>query len=254
MRRGLWGPLLLALPLILFLSLPVAALLLRAAWPRLEGDVLAAVGVSLRTTAVSTVALLLFGTPLALLLARQNLSGRGALETLVTLPAVLPPAAAGLALLLALGRRGFAGAVLHGVGIDLSFTMWAVVLAQIYVAVPFFVRPLAAALRGLDPTLEEAAALDGAGGFALFWKIALPLVRRPLIVALTLAWARALGEFGATILFAGNRAGETQTLPLAIYLGFETDINLAAGLATVLLAVAVGVIAATSLLRGQEEA
>lgn len=254
MRRGLWGPLLLALPLILFLLLPVAALLLRAVWPHLEGDVLAAVGVSLRTTAVSTVVLLFLGTPLAVLLARPRLPGRGALEALVTLPAVLPPAAAGLALLLALGRKGFVGAALHGAGIDLAFTMWAVVLAQIYVAVPFFVRPLAAALRGLDPTLDEAAALDGAGGSAAFWRIALPLVRRPLIVALTLAWARALGEFGATILFAGNRVGETQTLPLAIYLGFETDIDLAAGLASLLLAVAVGVIAATSLLRSHDTA
>jgi molybdate transport system permease protein len=219
-----------------------------------RGDALEAVWVSLRTSSVATAAILLFGTPLALLLARRRLPLRRLLESLVILPAVLPPAAAGLALLLALGRQGLFGAPLRHLGVGIPFTTSAVVFAQAYVAAPFFVRPLEAAFRGLPSDLEEAALIDGAGTSALFWRIALPLVRRPLIAALTLAWARALGEFGATALFAGSRVGVTQTLPLAIYLGFETDLDVAAGLSALLLAVAAIVIGATLLLRRGDEA
>ncbi len=241
-RLGLF---LLALPLIVFLALPILALIMRAPWAVPSGDALTAVVVSLKTTALATLFILLFGTPLAFLLGR--IRHRGFLEILVTLPAVLPPAAAGLALLLALGRKG-----LFPTG--LPFTAGAVVLAQVYVAVPFFVRPLAAAFREIAQTVEEAAILDGASLGAFFWRVALPLTKRPLAAALTLAWARALGEFGATALFAGNRTGVTQTLPLAIYLGFETDIDVAASLSLLLLAIAVGVIAATLLLRRKEDA
>ena len=134
----------------------------------------------------------------------------------------------------------------------LPFTAGAVVLAQVYVAAPFYVRPLASAFRGMPREVEAAARLDGAGDGATFRRIALPLVRRPLLVALTLAWARALGEFGATALFAGNREGITRTLPLAIYLGFETDLDQAVALSTLLLAVAAGVLAATLIPRARE--
>jgi len=238
-------PFLLALPLIAFLALPILALAIRAPLELPIGDAMTAVWVSLRTTGLAILAILLFGTPLAFLLGR--IRRRGALEVLVTLPVVLPPAAAGLALLLALGRKGL-------VPTGLPFTAGAVVLAQVYVAVPFYVRPLAAAFREIARAIEEAAILDGAGLGAFFWRVALPLTKRPLAAALTLAWARALGEFGATALFAGNRTGVTQTLPLAIYLGFETDIDMAASLSLLLLAVAVGVIAATLLLRRSEDA
>lgn len=241
MRRLL--PFLLALPLLALLVLPIAALVLRFSPAALGPEAGEAVRVSARTTTLAVFLLVLFGTPLA-----YGLAGRRStvLEALVTLPAVLPPAAAGLALLLALGRKGL-------VPTSLPFTAGAVVLAQAYVAAPFYVRPLASAFREVSRGVAEAARLDGAGEFALFRRIALPLVRRPLLAALTLAWARALGEFGATALFAGNRPGVTQTLPLAIYLGFETDLDQAVALSTVLLAVAVGVIGATLLLRGKGE-
>lgn len=254
MKREVGCAALLALPLALLLALPVVALLIRAPLALPDGDALEAVWVSLRTSTTATAAILLFGTPLALLLARPRLPLRRALEALVILPAVLPPAAAGLALLLALGRRGIFGEQLRGLGLSIPFTASAVVLAQVYVAAPFFVRPLTAAFRGVPSDLEEAARIDGAEAGALFWRIALPLVRRPLAAALTLAWARALGEFGATALFAGSRVGVTQTLPLAIYLGFETDIDIAASLSVLLLAVATIVIGATLLLRRGDEA
>ena len=236
MRR--LGPFVLAAPLLLLLTLPLAALVARFSPAALGPEAWEAARVSARTTGLSALLLLLFGTPLAYGLARRRVAF---LEALVTLPAVLPPAAAGLALLLALGRRGL-------VPTGLAFTAGAVVLAQTYVAAPFYVRPLASAFRAEAREVAEAARLDGAGEWAYVRLVALPLVRRPLLAALTLAWARALGEFGATALFAGNRPGETQTLPLAIYLGFETDIDQAAALSALLLAVAVGVIAATTLL------
>lgn len=245
MRR--LGPVLLALPLIAFLLLPLAALALRAPLALPTGDALTAVAVSLRTSALATLAVLILGLPVASLMARERLPGRALLEGLVTLPVVLPPAAAGLGLLLALGRKGLLPTAL-------PFTAGAVVLAQLYVAAPFFVRPLAAAFREIGVPLREAAMLDGAGESAFFAHIALPLVRRPLLVALTLAWARALGEFGATALFAGSRVGVTQTLPLAIYLGFETDIDIAAGLSLLLLTVAILVIAITLPLQRSEKA
>ena len=231
MRR--LAPFLLGAPLLALLALPIVALIARFSPSALGGDAWVAVGVSARTTSLAVVALALFGTPLAYGLARRRLP---LVEALVTLPAVLPPAAAGLALLLALGRKGL-------LPTGLPFTAGAVVVAQIYVAAPFYVRPLASAFRAVPPEIVEAARLDGASGA----RVSLALVRRPLLVALTLAWARALGEFGATALFAGNRPGETQTLPLAVYLGFETDLDQAVALSTVLLAVALGVVAATNL-------
>ena len=241
MRRAL--PFLLAAPLLVLLALPIVALLVRFSPSALTGDAWIAVGVSARTTSLAALLLLLFGTPLAYGLARRRLAF---VEALVTLPAVLPPAAAGLALLLALGRKGV-------LPTGLPFTAGAVVLAQVYVAAPFYVRPLASAFRGVSREIVEAARIDGAGEGATFARIALPLVRKPLVVALTLAWARALGEFGATALFAGNRPGTTQTLPLAVFLGFETDLDQAVALSTLMLAIAVGVIAATLLVRERKE-
>lgn len=238
MKRG-GGALLLALPLVVLLALPLLALLVRFRPSGLGEEAWTAVEVSLRTTIFATALLVAFGTPLAYALGVRR---RPLVEALVTLPAVLPPAAAGLALLLAFGRKGL-------LPTSLPFTAGAVVLAQIYVAAPFYVRPLASAFREISSEIAEAATLDGAGPAALAGRIALPLVRRPLLAALTLAWARALGEFGATILFAGNRPSVTQTLPLAIYLGFETDLNVAVALSVLLLAVAVAVVGITLLIR-----
>lgn len=240
MRRAL--PFLFAAPLLGLLVLPLIALLARFSFASLTGDAWVAVEVSARTTTLAALTLVFFGTPLAYGLARRRSPW---VEALVTLPAVLPPAAAGLALLLALGRKGL-------VPTGLPFTAGAVVLAQVYVAAPFYVRPLASAFRGVSQEIVEAARIDGAGDGATFARIALPLVRRPLLVALTLAWARALGEFGATALFAGNRPGTTQTLPLAVYLGFETDLDQAVALSTLMLAVAVAVIAGTLMLRERD--
>lgn len=234
-----------AIPLAALLLAPIVALLLRAA-PAAVAQNLArsetrdAIAVSLKTSAVTATALLLFGTPFAYALGRR-LPGRRLLEAFVTLPAVLPPAAGGIALLLAFGRHGL-------IPTRLPFSTGAVVLAQLFVSAAFYIRPLAGAFRAVPGEIEEAALLDGASAATVLLRCDLPLVRRTLLAALALAWARAIGEFGATILFAGNRPGVTQTLPLAIYEGFETDLDIAAGLSIVLLAVAIAILALTMLL------
>lgn len=230
-----------SMPLLLFLVLPLAALLHHAP-PALMSSLQApdsrlAIAVSLKTTSVSLVLTLLLGTPLAVLLGRERFPGRGLLAALVETPLVLPPAAAGIGLLLAFGRKGL-------VPTGLPFTAGAVVFAQLFVSAPLFVRPLAAALEGLDPGWSEAAALDGASRLQTLRWVTLPLVGPTVVSGAVMAWARSLGEFGATILFAGNLAGTTQTMPLAIYLGLETDLDQAVGLSVLLMAVALVVLIA----------
>ena len=242
---SIWGWAALGLPLILLLLIPVVALAGHAVpgevWQQIRGEeTLPAVWVSLRTTLVSLPILVVFGTPLAFGLAFSR--GR-IIEALLSLPAILPPSVAGIALLLAFGRMGLLGPALEKVGIGLPFTAGAVVFAQLFVSAPFYLRPAISAFRSLDPSLLEAAALDGARPFRLFSGVALPLVRRELGSASTLAWSRALGEFGATILFAGNALGVTRTMPLAIYLGYESDLSQAVALSVVLLIVALVVLA-----------
>ena len=237
----------LALPLLVFLTLPLLALLLysspAALWANLaRPEVRAAVGLSLRTSTWATLAAVALGTPLAYLLARRAFRGRALLDTLIDLPIVLPPAVAGLALLLVFGRRGWVGAPLDALGVRVTFTALAVVMAQTFIAVPLFVRAAVIGFAAVEPELEDAAAIDGANGWQVFRRISLPLARRSLLTGVALAWARALGEFGATIIFAGNLPGRTQTMPLAIYLGFELDMDVAVALSVILVGVSFGVL------------
>ncbi len=233
--------------MLAFLALPILALVSHAPHAALAAlksdDSRQAIFVSIRTTCASLVLIVLFGTPVAIFLGRGRFFGSGLVATFVEVPMVLPPAVAGIGLLLAFGRNG----LIHT---ELPFTMGAVVLAQTFVAAPLYIRPLAAALQGIDPHWHDAAALDGASGFQTLRWITFPLVRVTVISGAVLAWARSLGEFGATILFAGNLAGKTQTMPLAIYLGLESDLNQAIGLSVVLLAVALIILA---LVRGLEQ-
>lgn len=200
-------------------------------------QVVQAIALSLTTTSVTLLLTLLAGTPAAYLLAREQFRGRAALDTLILLPMVLPPSVAGIALLLAFGRRGLLGQYLSVVGIEIAFTQIAVVLAQLFVAAPFYIKAAQAGFEGVDREFEQAAALDGASPFQVFRLITLPLARAALVGGAVMSWARALGEFGATIIFAGNFPGRTQTMPLAIYIGFELDLNVALTLAVILLVV-----------------
>ena len=208
--------------LVLFLAIPLGALVLRAA----EGDgftaatrrtLRQALALSLWTTTVALAIVVLLGTPLAYLLARRRFRGARLVDTLVDLPIVLPPAVAGIALLVAFGRRGVVGRWLDEVGVTLGFTTAAVLLAQVFVAVPFYVRAAKGGFARVDRELEEAAADLGATPARVFWTVTLPLARPGLAAGAVLAWARALSEFGATIMFAGSFPGRTQTMPLAIY-------------------------------------
>ncbi len=240
--RGLPGLIwLLSTPLLLFLGLPLLAIVLRAQPERLwaslgQAQVIQAVGLSLATALATALLAVLFGTPVGYVLARRQFRLRRAIDSLVDLPTVLPPAVAGVALLMAFGRRGILGGVLDDLGIRLAFTPIAVVMAQTFVAVPFYVKAAMVGFAGIEPELEQAAALDGAGPWQVFRHITLPLARAALLVGVVMTWARALGEFGATILFAGNLPGRTQTMPLAIYIGFELDLDMALALAVILMA------------------
>jgi molybdate transport system permease protein len=164
------------------------------------------------------------------------------IDTLLDLPMVLPPSVAGIALLIAFGRRGLVGASLNEWGITLAFTQTAVVMAQIFVSAPYYVKAAAAGFGGVDRDLEQAAAIDGASATRIFRLITVPLAWPALFGGIVMTWARALGEFGATIIFAGNFPGRTQTMPLAIYLGFELDLGVALTLSVLLLAISFGVL------------
>jgi molybdate transport system permease protein len=241
-RRGTFWLLLLALPMLLFLVLPLVALVARIHPSSLienlgNSTVVQAVSLSLTTTAISTGAALLFGTPLAYLLARRTFRGRAFIDTLFDLPMVLPPSVAGIALLMAFGRRGLIGAYFSELGFSIAFTQAAVVLAQIFVAAPFYIKAAIAGFAGVERELEQAAAIDGANGRQIFRYITVPLAWPVLFGGTVMTWARALGEFGATIIFAGNFPGRTQTMPLAIYIGFELDLNVALTLSVLLLGV-----------------
>jgi len=241
--------------LVAFLGLPVAVLVVRAvaggALVAAVGDpvVLEALSLSLGTTAVSLVLTVLLGTPFAYVLARRRFRGSSLLETIVDLPIVLPPSVAGLALLLVFGRRGLVGPSLEVVGLTIPFTTVAVVLAQVFVAAPFFVRSARAGFAAVDRDLEDAARVDGAAEHQVFRWITAPLAGAALAAGLVMSWARALGEFGATIMFAGNIAGRTQTLPLVVYGEFgagELDASIAA--ASILVLAAFGVLVAVRFL------
>jgi molybdate transport system permease protein len=233
-----------------FLVLPLAGLLVRAPWTTLprrlaEPGVLTALRLSLQTATVATIVCLLLGVPLAWLLARVEFPGRRVVRALVTVPLVLPPVVGGVALLLVFGRKGVLGTWLDSTfGITLPFTTAGVVVAEAFVAMPFLVIAVEGALRGADTRYEEAAATLGARRWTSFTHVTLPLVAPGITAGAVLCWARALGEFGATITFAGNLPGRTQTMPLAVYLALETDLPAAIVLSLILLAVSVGILAA----------
>jgi molybdate transport system permease protein len=239
-----WLIILPAFGLTVLLAAPLIALLLRG----LRSEALrAAISdqslQALRLTTLSSLSALgiivLLGTPLAFALAWWEFRGKRAAEILVDLPLVLPPSVAGLALLLAFGRQGLLGQELSALGISLPFTTFAVVLAQVFVSAPLYVRSARTGFAGLDIQIEEAALVEGASVWQLFSRVTLPLSRRALASGAVLALARAIGEFGATILFAGNLPGVTQTMPLAIYLGFETSLDMAIALSVALVLVSV---------------
>lgn len=232
--------LLASLPMLVYLLLPILAMILRVNPSALlrnlaNPEVGQAIWLSMVTTACSTTLSLGFGTPLAYLLARRRFRGHSLLDALIELPMVLPPSVAGIALLIAFGRRGLFGAWLNAVGVTIAFTTVAVVLAQTFVAAPFYIKTAVSGFAGVERELEQAATIDGATPLQVFAWITLPLAWPVLLGGLVMSWARALGEFGATIIFAGNFPGRTQTMPLAIYLGFELDLDLALTLALILL-------------------
>ena len=246
-------PLALLIPAVIglaFLVLPLAGLIIRTPWSTLgqrlsEPGILTALGLSLQTATLATVLCMLLGVPLAWLLARTDFPGRRVVRALVTVPLVLPPVVGGVALLLVFGRRGLVGSWLDSaLGITLPFTTAGVVLAEAFVAMPFLVIAVEGALRGADARYEEAAATLGASRWATFTRVTLPLVAPGIAAGAVLCWARALGEFGATITFAGNFPGRTQTMPLAVYLALETDLQAAIVLSLILLTVSVTILAA----------
>jgi len=229
-----------SLPLVLFLFVPLAGLLLRISPSMLasslgETQVVQAIDLSVTTTLATSLITLVFGTPVAYLLARKKFPGRTFLDAVIDLPLVLPPAVAGVALLIAFGRRGYLSPFFGGV--EIPFTEAAVILAQVFVAAPYYVKSAAAGFASVNRELEHAAAVDGASRPQIFRTIVLPLTLPSIIGGIVMTWARALGEFGATIIFAGNFPGRTQTMPLAIYIGFEIDLRIALVLAVMLLAV-----------------
>jgi molybdate transport system permease protein len=232
--------LLLSAPLLLFLTLPLLALLARAAPVDLlaklfDPAVAQAIWLSMTTTTTTLALTVALGLPVAYLLARRSFRGRAVLDTLIDLPIVMPPTVAGIALLLAFGRRGLLGQHFNAMGVDIAFTQVAVVMAQLFVAAPFFVKAAAAGFAEIDSEIEAAAAIDGASSWQVFRMITLPLASASLLAGAVMTWARALGEFGATIIFAGNFPGRTQTMPLAIYLGFEMALSRALTLSVILL-------------------
>ncbi|MET8151351.1 ABC transporter permease [Actinoplanes sp. NPDC049668] len=233
-----------------FLVLPLAGLLIRVPWATLpqrlaEPGVLTALRLSLQTATLATLLCLALGVPLAWLLARVDFPGRRLVRALVTVPLVLPPVVGGIALLLVFGRRGLLGSWLdQAFGITLPFTTAGVVIAEAFVAMPFLIIAVEGALRGADTRYEEAAATLGARRWTTFTHVTLPLVAPGVAAGAVLCWARALGEFGATITFAGNFPGVTQTMPLAVYLALETDLDAAIVLSLILLIVSVTILAA----------
>lgn len=239
-----WIFLLPSLTLLVFFGLPLAALVYRSLAPgflanALSEQALKALSLSLATSSITTAVSIALGTPLAYLLSHWKFKHKAWLELLLDLPIVLPPSVAGLALLVAFGRRGLFGAWLGELGISLPFTTAAVIFAQIFVSAPLYVRAARIGFAHIDKQLEESAYVEGANQWQVFNEVMIPLGVRALASGAILTWTRALGEFGATILFAGNLEGVTQTMPIAIYLGFERNLGVALALSVVLMVVSV---------------
>jgi molybdate transport system permease protein len=231
----------------LFLGIPLAALIIREPpallWNLIKQPaVLQALQLSIVTTFVSLFLTVLFGLPVAYVLVRTRIPGRRFLQTLVTMPTVLPPVVAGVALLITFGRFGLIGRYLTPLGISIPFTTVAVVMAQMFVSSPFFVNSARAGLEQLDPRYESAAHTLRASEFYTFRRVILPLIRPVLLTGAGLAWARALGELGATITFAGSFPGITETMPIAVYTAANVDLDSAVALSVVLLAISFAVL------------
>ena len=249
-RRSSAPPVLVALAAVAvaFVVLPFVALLQRTPWSDLV-DLLGrpivtdALRLSMLSALAAVVLSLLFGVPLAWVLARSSLPGRSLLRAVVLLPMVLPPVVGGASLLFAFGRRGLLGGpVYDATGFLLPFSLWGVVVANTFVALPFLVITVEAGLRAADTRYEDAAATLGAGRWMILRRVTLPLVAPSVLAGAVLAWARALGEFGATVTFAGNLQGRTQTMPLAVFLALESDRDAAIALSLVLIAVSLVVL------------
>jgi molybdate transport system permease protein len=245
-RRGLGIPAPLLIPAVLgvvFLVLPLIGLVIRAPWSAIgpalaEPEVGQALRLSLLSATLATLASIVLGVPIAWVLARSQARGRTVLRALVTIPLVLPPVVGGVALFLVLGRQGIVGSWLNeNFGITIPFTTTAVVIAETFVAMPFLVISVEGALRAADARFEDVAATLGADRWTTFRRVTLPIIAPGVAAGAVLCWARALGEFGATITFAGNFPGTTQTMPLAVYLALQEDPEAAIVLSLVLLAV-----------------
>ncbi|MGF1471691.1 MAG: ABC transporter permease [Rubrobacteraceae bacterium] len=223
-----------------FISLPILSLVVWAvgegSWRAMTSPVaVEALLLSVRTTAITMAILLVVGTPAAYMLSRAEFRGKRLLDSLIDIPAVLPPSAAGIALLLAFGKLGLLGQYLQVFGVQLSFTTAAVVVAQLFVASHFYVRQASVGFGQVDREVEEAALVDGARRSKVFTSVTVPLAFPALVAGAVTAWARALGEFGATIILAGNLQGVTQTMPLAIYGALEQDLDAAVALSVLVL-------------------
>lgn len=238
--------------LLLFLLLPLVALL----WTALPADPLRqwndplvreAARLSLGTSLASTALCVVSGLPVAYLLARYRFRGKEALDTLIDLPMTVPPVVAGVALLLTFGRMGLAGQYLEAAGVRVAFSTTAVVLAQTFMAAPFFVRAARAGFEAVPVSLEHAALTLGRGRWGVFWSVSVPLAAPALVAGVVLCWARALSEFGATMMFAGNLPGVSQTLPLAVMSAMETELDLAAAISCLSLLLAFGALAGVRL-------
>jgi molybdate transport system permease protein len=258
--RTAWFPTLLGLALavaLVFLTLPVVAIFVDRSPADLvdalgEPGALDALWLSLRTTAASLAIILVVGTPAAYLLATRSFRGKAAVVTLVELPLVLPPAVAGIALLAAVGSSGVLGGAIEAAGIELSFATAGVVVALTFVASPFYIRQAIAAFASVDRTLLDASRTLGASEARGFVRVMIPVALPGLAAGTALALGRALGEFGATLMFAGSFRGVTQTVPLAIYDRFSTDFESALALSAVLVAVSAAILLLVKLVRGGE--
>jgi molybdate transport system permease protein len=240
--------------LLTFLVSPLAAIFLKVQtqeglWSTLRQPIVTeALRLSVLTSLSSLCLAVVLGTPLAYLLARHRFRGDALLDTLIDLPMVLPPTVAGVALLMAFGRRGVVGAWLDAIGIQISFTTFAVILAQSFVSIPFYIRAARAGFQSVDQELERVAYTLGHAPFSVFLRVTVPLAFPALLGGAVMAWARALGEFGATIMFAGNFLGRTQTMPLAIYSAMESDLTAALVLSAILIVVSFSVLFGVRLL------
>ena len=253
-----WFPILLIAAtsvVVAFLALPVLAIFLHTSPARLwdslgESGSLEALKLSLETTAAAIAIIVIFGTPAAYLLATRSFRGKSLIVTLVELPLVLPPVVAGIGLLAAFGPHGLLGGTLHAAGVQLVFQTAGVIVALVFVASPFYLRQAQAAFASVDAGYTDASRTLGVGEAGTFARIAVPMARSGLLTGLALAWGRALGEFGATLMFAGSVQGVTQTVPLAIYGSFATDFPSALALSAILVIVSASLLISIRLMSG----